>query len=1055
MEIKGSVKIRVVDSRTEEIKQTIKQNNTITNQALVEVLDWGAVGVASDRRISISQQTTKPSIFNATVAKIIGTGYIPSGISSPIINTNVTPIFGQIQNRIDFTGTARTFTTVALTRSGSNNNQNNESHAAMAYLLLDTPCTQGSYDYLDIFYRIQFLNSTGQGFFSNQAMTDFANAFFGIGRNGPYDSVSAFDMTPLWTSLCSFPLQKYTDFCPDYYPSVTLDYSGNYAATGWSSGYRVDSHFKFKMAVNLGLDSKVGWIFNSMFQGRRWEDTVYTVAKFQSSPSPLQNLFSHSADATVPFFDSLKLANGNGKVLLGGNWQNKWPELYKITITDSGATGTAKYRWSARRHLGFNGNTYSDRSIRCCFRNPNKPAAPGMHGWRDENNDVLRYSPTQVCQYDDTGVTLLDLLDGSYTNWDATTTPALPVTRAQQVAVDPADKKIYVSCRAKGLWVIDAVTNTITNPVTAPCYGVDVGRNGVAFVVTEGALLQSTDWNTPLPFAYAGITDGNWNRVQFLKADPEHPEDRLALVMQVPNSGNRRIVWWSIVAPVPITKQLTYASDGDVNGVCHYLGTYYGESNWLNPHDQGYVTVTMSSTATGAASWLVDRAGGQNVHTSTIANSWIAIDLGVNNRLIPNYYTLRLRGQYNGHAIRNWKFQGCNNAASNSVADLSAATWTDLDVRVNDTTMADIADSWGRYTVSGATTGYRWLRILQTGVESSGTHYLILGEFEFYGQFSTVNLPFPNPANGPEGTNIKPWPASLDVSDSGSLWACMYQFYSYYGRLEPNILTFRRTNQRNLEFYLMRQQFSHSVWGSDLYYKIAFYKNYLILHDRIVDKNGNTIKTYRAFDHGNRSYILHMGNNITLNNREMRHLFSDNGDDYTWENYGYDGSQWVLNHAGTKTTHTEEQPLNAGLTVKFQDGSNTPHFVSTDFYTQSVNWGLLKDNASTMSYSSAWYSKSCRFGHPVQSGLTVPTAAPYTITLSAASEPSFVRIETDSPELIQLTLNGQPVATTYVGGTIPPAPMEVRVDASGNGVVEFNAAQAGAVIGGTYAWIGN
>lgn len=847
MRLKGSCEIQVVDSKTGIVKQRLKQDNLIPNNTLVALLYWNTATIFSDKRISISTQTNIPTVSNHALKNIIATGYIPSGISSPTFNATANPPFGQIQNRIDFTGSQRTFNTVGLTGRSSSNIENNASDTTYAYLLLDTPCVQGAYDYLDIFYRIQFLNSEGQGL-SPQAVLDYGKSLFNIDSYGFYFTpVSNFSMVFLETSVCQKPAREYpyTSLLPGDY--IGCDHHPDGPIRGWTSGNRVDSHYKWKMRLNHGLDVNIGTIYNLMVQGRNKENKErFAYSQLETNGNPLQNLFSHSADATVPFFDSLKLATGNGKVYLGGNWRNKWPELYKVTITAGGATGTASYRWSVRRHLGFSGNAYTDKSVICPFRNYNKAAAPGFHGWRDENNDVLRYSPTQVCQYDDTGVTLLDLFNGSYTNWDATTTPALPVTRAQQIAVDPTGKKIYVSCRAKGLWVIDVAANSITNPITVSCYGVDVGRNGVAFALTDGALLRSVDWNTPLPFTYAGITDGNWNRVQFLRVDPENVNDQLALVTIVPNQANR-IVWWSVAT--------------------------------------------------------------------------------------------------------------------------------------------------------------------QTAV------------------------------NGPQNANIRRWPAAFDVSDTGSCWAC-------YGVGLP---TYGSTAVAGTDRDIPKQSLTHSVWGADSYGKISFYKDLLILNSAVCNKSGVNQKTFT--DLGGSSFALHMGGGIVLTNRNMRHLFSDNGT-FTWDDYGWDGSQWQLEQTGGKTTHTGEEPLNAGLTIKFQDGSNAPHFVATDFYTAGVLNGVWKDNASSIQFESAYYSKPAQFGVQVQNGLTVPTSSPYEVILSAATDPAFVTIEVDSRELTNLTLNGQPVATVYLNNTaIPPGPNECIVFADGR--VRFNAADSGKTISGYYAYVKN
>lgn len=968
MQIKGSARICVVDSRTGEIKQEIEQNNLITNVALYDILAWYVRAIFNsieyryayfETHIFISESTATP--LPDTYPSVLAEAYTPQGIQRVIFNDTATPPYGQLQGRIDYTGTERVFTTVGLRSTVGR---------IYAYLLLDTPCIQGAYDYLDIFYRVQFLNSDGFGF-SRQAILEFARACFGVG---------SFNMSRYFTSFANAPSLD----CPyqlfygglDLGTGVSLYYAG-YDENPYGGGTRVKSHFKYRMSLSYGVNDAIGIVFNSMLQGEVGGGRgLLTCKNIQNPSSPFQNLFTHSIDATVPFFDSLHLASGNGKIYLSGNWTGKFPELYRILVTKTGAVGEATYRWAVRKHLGFNGNSYSDRTLGCTYRNVVLNGGfDGCHGWRDENNDVLRHSKTQIVQYDDTGVTLLDVFDGSYKNWDSGTTPPLPVTQVRQCATDGS--KIYVGCRKTGLWVIDVASNAIAQPLTNPCYGVDVGRNNVAFAMVEGGLYRSSDWSTPLPFTYFGITDSNWSKTYFLKVDPEHIEDRLAIVMQPATTANRRIVWCRFNAPIIPAGVFQFDSFADDQGVAYWIGTNYGAENWTNPHDAGRVTVVMSSIDAGGPSNMVNRQGGQNNHTQNIANSWMSIDLGAGNTLIPSYYILQNRGQYTGNILRNWKLQGCNNASSNSVTDLNNATWVDLDTRINDTTRTDSPDAWGGYAVSGVSQGYRWLRIFQFLLDSAGANYLVLGEFEFYGTFgSTISSRVPparglkQTVSGAENSNLKPWAASLDVSDTGSFWVAgsnrlafgtpttvglQYQGYPYYFSARS-----------------VQQQLNHSIYGNDNYYKVSFYKNYFIAFNQLIDINNSSINYYGEFDKYNRSFILHLDSGIVLTNREMRQLFTDNL--YCWDNYGWDGSRWVLNGNLSKSTHTDDQLLANGITIRFQNGSNTPHFVASDFYTQGVNYGLLKDNATSFYDESAWYVKPVKFDYPVQTNLIVPTS---------------------------------------------------------------------------------
>lgn len=95
-------------------------------------------------------------------------------------------------------------------------------------------------------------------------------------------------------------------------------------------------------------------------------------------------------------------------------------------------------------------------------------------------------------------------------------------------------------------------------------------------------------------------------------------------------------------------------------------------------------------------------------------------------------------------AMRNWILQGSNDVATNDAAGVSGATWDDIDTRVNDTSMS--TGSFGSdavYTANEAnTTPYRWFRIINTGLNASGTdNNMQLSEIEFYGEFEFAGNP--------------------------------------------------------------------------------------------------------------------------------------------------------------------------------------------------------------------------------------------------------------------------------------------------------------------------
>jgi hypothetical protein len=191
---------------------------------------------------------------------------------------------------------------------------------------------------------------------------------------------------------------------------------------------------------------------------------------------------------------------------------------------------------------------------------------------------------------------------------------------------------------------------------------------------------------------------------------------------------------WGIVAT---TYTATYASNGDANGIFYFAGQNFSSSGtWTNPSIAGRTPIVRSSNDGTSDNLLVDRATNLDTKTNNIANSWVAVDLGApagagNRTAVLNKYSLQNRGT--NRAVRNWKLQGSNNPASNSITDLAAATWTDIDTRVGDTTMADSANAWATYTITGTPAAYRWFRILQNGTNAQADNYLCVAEIELYG----------------------------------------------------------------------------------------------------------------------------------------------------------------------------------------------------------------------------------------------------------------------------------------------------------------------------------
>lgn len=171
----------------------------------------------------------------------------------------------------------------------------------------------------------------------------------------------------------------------------------------------------------------------------------------------------------------------------------------------------------------------------------------------------------------------------------------------------------------------------------------------------------------------------------------------------------------------PSTQRLTYSSDGDQNGIFYYLGTNRNVSAWDNPGISGAIELSASSLVDSSrnVNSTVDRASNYNFYTKNEVNQWLVVDLK-SVKLKINRYSLR-GWPDSSFNLRNWKFQ----------ASTDSVDWLDLDTQTNNSGIA--ADKWISLPIN-TTFAYRYFRLLQTGVNSSGTNHLTLGEWELYGE---------------------------------------------------------------------------------------------------------------------------------------------------------------------------------------------------------------------------------------------------------------------------------------------------------------------------------
>lgn len=158
------------------------------------------------------------------------------------------------------------------------------------------------------------------------------------------------------------------------------------------------------------------------------------------------------------------------------------------------------------------------------------------------------------------------------------------------------------------------------------------------------------------------------------------------------------------------------------NDIFYYLGTNGLTTTWVNPISINLIETTASTIGGGTVDMLTNRTTSE-FYCTNVANSWIKFNFGIYN-INPNYYVIRARSGGSTSLPRNWKLQGSNDDTN----------WIDLDTRTGDASLTT-ANQFAGFTCS-STTAYRYIRILMTGLSSTGNNFFSIGEFYIYGNIS-------------------------------------------------------------------------------------------------------------------------------------------------------------------------------------------------------------------------------------------------------------------------------------------------------------------------------
>lgn len=845
--LSGQVEIRVLDADTLEVLDVVKQNNVITRKCYHNFLN----GVVPNKEIYISPSTAPSYEDWCSVANCITDGFTPAGVTTPldVPASGPTPRYVQLMRRFNAPATTRSISTILLPYGqGDSFSQ----QIAFAYVSLTVPCVQTNTQILDVYYRVQAVETTT--YMYNNSPTNAARTLFtvmgvfGYAVNSYVLPVVATIM-PVYSNVPSASNTNPTaigKMCPVFASSKAI-------TRGTTSVYTDTAYPTQTFSWSYSTSQGVGDIHGSMaVMAGTWPNEAYTVTNLTApNKSKIQPIFSHSSTTRAlttanPFLDSTP-GSGTGSVIFSGTWNaGLMPELYKVDIVTSGAVGTATYTFSKRNHFGFRGTTYcSDvNSLAGLYYIANTASKKHTGVSAADNtsvggygNRLERYDETRIITHDSTGVTRYNCATQAIEQWDSTSTPQLSATNIRQVAVNPGDGSIWVACANTGIYKINADGTSITRFTTANglfsnnVYALDIGRNNAIWAVCQGAMITSADGGVTWAYYNASTTpsftciaiDNEYNSVNYIRVDPTHVDDRICIVRKdnATSMTTTGYLWWSRGTGVV------------VYGTTNTFGTEGGYTFRRN--------ISSFNVSDNDGIWLVTGS------------------------------------EYNyGNAPLGYMYKLTYGTASvQSVALPSSYTLVQSTMFVRDSTNTQDLILIVGNGVEGFQTNNA---VINGNAESKGMHHVYL----YNSALSLVAHAAP--------------PALSTVSTA-----------------------------------LINQ-----------------YSNLVYLGNGVIAGLSNVGSYYVPYEQGSAGVIFAISGDGTPSGGPLEYL--------VWQKYGWDGTQWVLGNTTAKTTHSGVQPMLHGISINFTDGGSGTSFITDDYYTGSVNDGVLKNNAMTLAGSYTYYA---------------------------------------------------------------------------------------------------
>jgi hypothetical protein len=168
-----------------------------------------------------------------------------------------------------------------------------------------------------------------------------------------------------------------------------------------------------------------------------------------------------------------------------------------------------------------------------------------------------------------------------------------------------------------------------------------------------------------------------------------------------------------------LVKDLPFDSSQAFEGILSHLSREGGG----NVHTNGILSITTSGNGYNSCHQVVDHDWTEYWFSNDAPNSWIQFDFK-NRRISPTHYTIKSDNHGAYHLLK-WSLDCSHDGTS----------WVNLDRReTNDLNGNHVVKSYNCGSLESSSPFFRFIRLTQTGKNSSGRNHLQLANLEVFGK---------------------------------------------------------------------------------------------------------------------------------------------------------------------------------------------------------------------------------------------------------------------------------------------------------------------------------